>query len=255
MRSFLFLLLTLLPAWGEPDSAQLVKEANALYQTKKYDEAIAIYTEALKTDPKNAETLMFRGLASSMKGDWQSCVKDLDSAISIAPKDLELLTTRAFARLHTGEFELAKKDFRAIDQIEEGMGRKAQNTMAEQLLQRARSNGLTENGDRKKALADYNRILAIIPPNDIILYERASVLIDLKDYEAALKDMDKVITIDGQIAALGDTHNTRAEVRRALGDEKGAIADEAEAKKRSTRLRSDEPAKTNEADKTERDNR
>ena len=249
MRVLLFLVLTLLPVCGEADSAKLVKEANALYKEKKYDEAVEVYTKALTIDPKNVKTLMFRGLASSMKGDWKACVADLDKALAIEPEDLELLNTRAFSYLHTGDFELARKDFRSIDKVEKGAGQKAQYMWAQNLLRRARGNGLTENGDRKKALADYNRILEIAPPNDMILYERASVLIDLTDYKAALEDMDKVIKIDGQISELGDTHNTRAEVRRALGDEEGAKADEAEAKKRSAHL------KTDKANKAEQDNR
>lgn len=224
-------------------------DANALYQEKKYDEAIDVYTKALKADPRNPEILMSRGLASSMKGNWKACVKDLDAALGIEPNNLELLNTRAFAYLHIGSFDLARKDFRSMDNIEERAGQKAQFMMAQNLLRRARSNGLTEKGDREKALADYNRVLELAPPNDMILYERASVLIDLKDYKAALNDMNKVIEIDGQISELGDTFNTRAEVLRALGDEESAKADEAEARKRSAHLR------TNEANKTEQDNR
>lgn len=232
MRTFFLLMLTLLPACGNEDSAKLVTTANALYEEKKYDEALEVYTKALEIDPNNAKILMFRGLASSMKGDWKACVTDLDKALTIAPKDLELLNTRAIAYLHTGDFDLAKMDYRTMDNIAEGAGQKAQYIIVEALLGRARNIGLTEKGDRKKALADYNRIIQLVPANDIIIYERASVLIDLKDYKAALEDMNKVIEMNGQISELGDTYNTRAKVRRALGDEEGAKIDEAEAKKR-----------------------
>jgi len=235
LRTLLAFFALLLTACGESNSNALIAKANGLYQEKKYDEAIVIYTKVVDADPTNAEILKFRGLAKSMTGDWPGCVDDLNSAIKIELKNPELLSTRAFAFLHAGDFEAAKCDFRAIDAIEKDAGQKAQYFMAQSLLRRARSNLMTDTGDRQKALDDYNRVLAIAPANDIILFERADAFSELKQYEAALKDLDKVIEIDGDISKFGDTHAKRAKVRRMLKDEKGAKADEAEAKRRSPR--------------------
>jgi len=228
-------LVTLLTAGGEPNSDALIEKANELYQEKKYDDAISVYTEAADADPTNAQILKFRGLAKSMNGDWAGCVEDLNGAIKIDPKNSDLLSTRAFSFLHTGNFEAAKHDFRAIDSIEKDAGKKAQYFMAENLLRRARSNLMTKTGDKQKALDDYNRVLAIAPANDIILFERADALSELKQYEAALKDLDKVIEIDGDISKFGDTYAKRAKIRRILKDDKGAKEDEAEAKRRAPR--------------------
>lgn len=222
-------------ACGEPSSDALVEKANRLYQAKKFDEAIVVYSQAVDADPANTEILKFRGLAKSMKGDWKGCVADLDSAIAIDDKNPGLLSTRAFALLHTGDFDAAKRDFRAIDAIEKDAGRKAQYSLAENFLRRARNNLMTDTGDRQKALEDYQRVLALTPPSDMILFERACALVDLKKYQAALKDLDKVIEMDGDISKFGDTHSKRAEVRRLLKDEDGAKEDEAEAKRRSPR--------------------
>jgi tetratricopeptide (TPR) repeat protein len=232
-RSLLVLFASLLTACGEPNSDDLIEKANSLYQEKKYDEAIIVYTKAADADPTNAKILKFRGLSKSMTGDWAGCVEDLNSAIKIDPKNPDLLSTRAFSFLHTEDFEAAKRDFRAIDAIEKDAGKKAQYFMAESLLRRARSNLMTDKGDKQKALDDYNRVLAIAPANDIILFERADALTELKQYEAALKDLNKVIELDGDISKFGDTYIMRAKVRRMLKDEKGAEEDEAEAKRRS----------------------
>ena len=234
-RTLLVLFASLLTACGEPNSDALLEKANGLYQEKKYDEAIAVYTKAADADPANAEILKFRGLAKSMTGDWAGCVEDLNSAVKINPKNPDILNTRAFSFLHTGDFDAAKRDFRAIDAIEKDAGQKAQYLMAESLLRRARSNLMTEKGDKQKALDDYNRVLAIAPANDIILFERADALSELKQYQAALKDLDKVIEIDGDISEFGDTYAKRAKVRWALKDEKGAKEDEEEAKYRAPR--------------------
>ena len=235
LRAIIALLFLPLTACGEPNSDALIEKANGLYQEKKYDEAIAVYTKAVDADPTNAEILKFRGLAKSMTSDWAGCVEDLNSAIKLDPKNPELLSTRAFSFLHTGDFKAAKRDFRAIDAVEKDAGKKAQYFMAENLLRRARSNLMTDKGDKQKALDDYNRVLAIAPANDIILFERADALSELKQYEAALKDLDKVIEIDGDISKFGDTHAKRAKIRRILKDEKGAEEDEAEVKRRSPR--------------------
>lgn len=233
-RTLVALFTSLLTACDEPNSDALIEKANGLYQEKKYEEAIAVYTKAADADPTNAEILKFKGLAKSMAGDWAGCVEDLNSAIKIDPKNPELLSTRAFSFLHTGDFEAAKRDFRFIDTIEKEAGKKAQYLMAESLLRRARSNLMSDKGDKQKALDDYNRVLAIAPANDIILFERADALSELKQYEAALKDLDKVIEIDGDVSKFGDTHAKRAKVRRMLEDLKGAEEDEAEANRRSS---------------------
>lgn len=235
MRTLLAFFGLLVSACGEPNANALIEKANGLYQEKKYDEAIAVYTKASEADLKNVEILKFRGLAKSMKGDWTGCVEDLNQAIKIDAKNPGLLSTRALAYLHTGNFRNAKHDFRAIDAIEKGAGQKAQFFMAQNLLRRARSNLMSDKGDKQKALEDYNRVLALAPANDIILFERACALSDLKKYDAALKDLDKVIKIDGDISKFGDSHAKRAKVRRMLKDGKGAEADEAEAKRRSPR--------------------
>lgn len=225
--------LSLVTCLADTSANELLESGNNLHKEKKYDDAIKEYTKAAELDPENAQILMYRGLSKSMKGDWPGCVEDLNLALKIDGKDMEVLTTRAFALLHTGDFEAAKRDFRAMDEIEKDAGQKAQLFIAQSLLRRSRHHSMAD--EPQKALDDINRVLAIAPANDIILYERACTLVDLKKYTEALKDLDKVIEIDGDISKYGDAHAQRAKVRRALKDTKGAEEDEAEAKRRSSR--------------------
>lgn len=227
-------LASLVPGSGaESATDPLVEEAHALVKAKNYPDAIKAYTKAIEAEPKDARRYLFRGIAYSMTADWKECLADFGKGIELEPRSQELLTARAFARLQTDEFELAEKDFATLDDIEKDAGKKARFGLAQRFLRRARNNLMSKNGDKKAALADYNRVLAIAPTNDIILFERGCAYHDLNDHKRALADFDRVIKINGDISKYGDSHHNRAKVKRALGDHQGAAEDEAEAKRRA----------------------
>lgn len=65
---------------------KLKQSGNALMSSKKYDEAIDAYTQAIALDPKNPVYFSNRAAAHSSKGDHLSAVGDAEQAISVDPK-------------------------------------------------------------------------------------------------------------------------------------------------------------------------
>jgi tetratricopeptide (TPR) repeat protein len=55
------------------DTAARIREANALSDQGKYDEALAIYKAILADEPSNAEAAYEIGLTYATKGDWAGC--------------------------------------------------------------------------------------------------------------------------------------------------------------------------------------
>lgn len=143
---FLGLFSFLMLGDGEPVVDALLEKAHGLYKQKDYPDAVKAYTKAIEAEPKDPKRYMFRGLAASMTGDWKACIADLDKGIELDPKGLELLATRAFARLQTDEFELAVKDFVRMDEVEKDAGKKARFGLAQRILRRARNNLMSKDG-------------------------------------------------------------------------------------------------------------
>ncbi|MGF2038742.1 MAG: ribosome assembly protein 4 [Nostoc sp. CmiVER01] len=95
---------------------RLVDEGNSRLQEKKFKEALAAYTEALKLDPKaevpadSWNTLCWDGSLQKQAADvLPACEK----AVALAPKDGNIRDSRGLARALTGNYQGAIEDFEA----------------------------------------------------------------------------------------------------------------------------------------------
>ena len=226
---FTFLFLNL--SQGE-DVKDLVQAGTDKYRAKDFDGAITDYTRAIETDPKFADAYKFRGLAKSLKGDWKGCLDDINSALGIAPENLDYLSTRAFAQLHLGDFQAANADFATMERLEPESGAKVKQQIAQGLISRARSK--SAGGDNAAAIKDLDMVIAIFPELGVAYHERGGAKSDLKQYKEAIADYDLAIKFDEWHNKFGDSYALRAKAKRALGDTAGADADDKEAEKRSS---------------------
>jgi tetratricopeptide (TPR) repeat protein len=95
-----------------------------------------------------------------------------------------------------------------------------------------RANFRELNGDNRGAIADLSHVLKLAPEESEPRYLRAIILKrdTVKDYKAALTDMDYLIDQDQTLQHRSDAfrssrYQMRAEVREKMGDKAGAIAD------------------------------
>lgn len=114
--------LTLFSIWGLPIVGVIVfwnREAIlnwlrglAFFDKRDYDKAIAHYTEAIRLDPKNAETYCDRGdIYLLQKGDYDSAIADYTEAIRLKPTDAEAYRRRGLAYQGKGQLAAAERDF------------------------------------------------------------------------------------------------------------------------------------------------
>ena len=80
------------------------KKGNSLFETSKFQEAIAEFNEALRIDPKYADAYFNRALTYRIMHDYDAAQKDLDTVIKLQPKSHD-------APLLIGDILESKNDF------------------------------------------------------------------------------------------------------------------------------------------------
>ena len=74
----------------------------ALFSQGKYDEAIKCYDEAIRLDPKLAETWCNKGAALTNLGNYDEAIKACDEAIRLDPKSAIAWDVKGYCYLESG---------------------------------------------------------------------------------------------------------------------------------------------------------
>jgi tetratricopeptide (TPR) repeat protein/S1-C subfamily serine protease len=196
----------------EPNDPILRSEkAQILSDSKKYLEAIAIYTDLIRTKPE-AYAYNNRGSAKSAMGNKQGAIDDYDRAIAIDPQSATAYYNRGNAKLALGNKQGAIGDYdRAI----------AINTQfADAYYNRGKVK--SDLGNKQGAISDYDRAIAINPQYIKAYSNRGIAKLALGNKQGAIDDCDRAIAIDPQFA---DAYNNRGIAKSALGNNQGAIGD------------------------------
>jgi tetratricopeptide (TPR) repeat protein len=83
----------------------------------------------------------------------------------------------------------------------------------------------TKKGDTSGVLADYNRIIDLVPSShgvEVVYNNRSMIRLQRKDIDGALDDLNKAVSINPRVAEI---YNGRAIARLQKGDLDGALAD------------------------------
>jgi tetratricopeptide (TPR) repeat protein len=94
----------------------MILEADLLDENKRYNEAMAVYSAALKLEPKNTELLYMRAMTAEKLGDIALLEQDLRRIFELEPKNADSLNALGYSLLeHTNRYqeayELIKKAF------------------------------------------------------------------------------------------------------------------------------------------------
>lgn len=177
-----------LPARAE-SFAEQVKQAQALYDERKYDESIAKSTELLQKQSNNADLLLNRGICYYSTEKYQAALEDLLRARTLKPE--EPITNYNLALVYN-----ALEDYdKAIDAI--NLYLKTTND-ADGIITRARS--YRWSSEFQKALDDYTAAIKLKPDTIDAYLERSACYRQLKSPDKALEDCNKAIAIDPKSA-------------------------------------------------------
>lgn len=101
------------PPSGENKSRaeKLKQDGNSFMTSKKYDEAITAYSQAIELDPTNPIYYSNRAAAYSSKGDHLSAIGDSEMAISVDPSFVKAYHRLGHAQYSLGDFKAAADAF------------------------------------------------------------------------------------------------------------------------------------------------
>lgn len=94
--------------------AQLFEDAEQHYNNGKFDEALALLNDCLKTNPGFFEAYPLRAGAKEQLKDLEGALTDYSIYLEKFPDDPDVLMSRAVLRYNLGFFDQAKEDFRKL---------------------------------------------------------------------------------------------------------------------------------------------
>ena len=180
---------------------------------------LTYYNNKIKHNPKDAQAYFERAKANIYLENYKIAFEDLNTAIKLYPKNPVYFLERAKLNYKTGDYGAALKDVNAS--ITYGRNN------AEAFFFRGKINA--GYGELQKAIKDFNMAIASFDGPIAVkmeyIYERGYTYYLLKDYGAALRDYDWLISRQKSYTVLIE----RAEIKFYLQNYKGCIADVQEA--------------------------
>jgi tetratricopeptide (TPR) repeat protein len=187
--------------------------ANHYYQTGNRDEAIRLAGKAVEFDPTQARYFLNLGFYLSIAKQQEPALEAYAKALALDAFMPLTYTNRAAIYIDLKRFPEAMEDLsKAID---------LDPLHPEAWINRAVTR--REMGNFNGALDDASRAMELAPGHPWAVHLRGIVYHDLKRDNEALADLNLVLPSNEHWFA--ETYPTRAEVKLALGDKAGAIAD------------------------------
>lgn len=103
------MVLALLMVWAADPEA--VREANALFNKAKYDEAVKVLDKAIAADKDDVRALDLRGSTQYMRGQFKASAADFDRVVKLDPKDAPKHWRRGITLYYVERYEDGAKQF------------------------------------------------------------------------------------------------------------------------------------------------
>jgi tetratricopeptide (TPR) repeat protein len=210
----------------------------------KFRESIEDYTNALKMEPGNVETLIRRGQALASNGDRQLAIEDFKSAIKRDKGNDQALFHLAQTRFDDGQYKLARRDIgRAIDSSPRNV--QYYSLLADVLQKLGDHSGVVESLDRAtlldstdpvtyrkrghvhiqrrnyvNAISDLTRSLELNPTQVDVLFMRGQASLRANQPQDAMEDFERVLTLNSNYAK---AYSGRAAALAAIGRHEYAL--------------------------------
>ncbi|MDX1987878.1 MAG: tetratricopeptide repeat protein [Candidatus Obscuribacter sp.] len=175
---------------------------------KKYEAAIADFSEAIKRDPLEVEAFIERAKAEGALKRFSQAEADLTRALKLNGRKWDIFLTRAKMNEARGSYALAETDYNLL--VDESDNHGDSTSSGARVM---RGQFFEKNGKLDKALADYDFCLKKDAGNEEALKSRADIYMKLKRPQSALRDYRKLLQVAGSDRALAEV--ARAGIARA----------------------------------------
>lgn len=180
------------------------------------EEAIAYYTEYLKTNPNDIWAYTARGISLEQKGKYDEAIMDYTKSIQLDPHYARAYNNRGTAWYNKGKYNYAIEDYTKAIQLNPTDSMPYSNRGAIWYYKKEYDN----------AILDYTKAIQVAPKNPNIYRDRATTWRKKGEYDNAIKDYTQAIQLDPNPAR---AYNDRGSVRYHKGEYDKAIEDYTEA--------------------------
>jgi tetratricopeptide (TPR) repeat protein len=119
------------------------------------DAAIRACDQAIRQNPRGAQSYTNRGIEYAKKGDLDRALADFNKAIELNPKDAEAYNNRGIAYRGKGDLDRSLADYKKAIELNPKFAQAYNN----------RGNAYSDKGDIDRALADYSKAVELQPNN------------------------------------------------------------------------------------------
>ncbi len=202
------------------DPQILWKKGDLLQSLKRYEEALVIYSENIKKFPNYSWSYINSGDIYRIKQDYDKALEYYDKALKIDPKDSYIYNNKGYLYDQIGKIDLAVNNYNKAIEIDpsswityNNMGRMfsrlGKDKEALEVYNKAISLNTTDNvyiyysagtinfklGHYDNAIVMFKKVIAIDPKSFQSYFYCSLAYSKLKDYEQALKYLDKSLSI------------------------------------------------------------
>jgi tetratricopeptide (TPR) repeat protein len=179
--------------------------------------AVAHFTAALASDPKDVHALTARGVAHASQNEPDKALADFDRAIELDAGATLAYYHRANLAYGRAQYDKALEDYNTV----------IRNDPRFDWAYHVRGWIYYRKQDYDKALADYESAIRLVPTETVFYRDRGNVALARKEYDEALADYTRSIELDPKYPVpwlqRGRTWAAKKEYAKALADYEGAV--------------------------------
>lgn len=186
MKKILLLLILVLtvPVFAQKSNETVKKGINAL-TSRKYEEALSLFSDAIEEDSTSFLAYYNRGLAFLYMNEIQSSIDDFSKSIELNPNLADAYNNRGLAVSYTGEIDSSLADFNKALELDPKFGEAYINRAS--LYLNIKNYELAEK--------DFTSAVNLTPKNPELYIQRARLYYLLNQLDASIKDYSKAISL------------------------------------------------------------
>jgi tetratricopeptide (TPR) repeat protein len=190
---------------------QAFEGGDRLLRTQRYNEAAISFSRTIGLQPKFTEAYYLRGKSYLALFQWDKAIADFTKLIEQTPADPRPYRARALAWLEKKNLDNVMADTTKAIELDPRSGG----------AYNLRGVALVQKKQMPEALADFNKAIEL-EPNADNYFQRGSLFQATGEYQKAEADFTTVIEY---MPDASHPYYARSAVRRAIGDEAGAVKD------------------------------
>jgi tetratricopeptide (TPR) repeat protein len=196
---------------GFPENIRFVMSNDQMdINPEQVNSWLSIADSLLGQDPSSAQAFFLKGVINSMVQNYNTALYDYEKSIQFNPGQALVYLNRGFVLFEMAERAYVDNKFSGPVTISwDGAGTE---TVRDVPL----------SADYQKAMADYDRVIALQPGNAFGYFNRANIKVRLKDYAGAIQDYTRAVENE---PALAEAYFNRALTLIYLDDSRSACND------------------------------